>query len=316
MRADATALLRCPACAAPLGPTGRANGGAAEITNGELACANAHRFPVRRGVPRFVPDQTYSARFGFQWQRFARTALDSTTGRKDAYQTFRQKTGIEPDDLHGRTVLDVGCGMGRFMEVCARTGARVYGADLSLSVDAAAANLAPWPNAIVVQADLFRLPFADAAFDMVYSIGVLEHTPDPRAAFRALPRLVRPGGTLAVWVHSGHWRQWAPHLLGLAYRQVTKRLPPGLLLAACRAVAPLGRLHRVPLLGHLTYCLLPVSRHPDPETRIMDTFNWYAPPYRSHHTVRDVMEWFREAGFEAIRPLPTPVAVSGRRLAP
>jgi len=313
MRIDAVPLLRCPACAAPVALAGGTADGTGEVAEGQLACQAGHHYPIRRGVPRFVPSQAYSASFGFQWNRFARTQLDSATGRDESYRTFMQKTGVEPVDLSGKMVLDVGCGMGRFVELCARAGARVFGVDLSLAVEAAAANLRAWPNANVFQADLFRLPFPDAAFDLVYGIGVLDHTPDTRAATLALPRLLRPGGTLAIWVYSRHLADRLPHLLSVAYRQVTRRLPPDRLLALCQILAPLGRLHRIPVLGHLTYCLLPVSKHPDPECRILDTFDWYAPQFKWRHTYGEVTAWFREAGLEEIRCLPVPVAVRGKR---
>ncbi len=39
-----------------------------------------------------------------------------------------------------------------------------------------------------------------------------------------------------------------------------------------------------------------VSMHPDPEVRVCDTLDWYAPRYLSRHTVDEVAGWFREAG--------------------
>jgi hypothetical protein len=36
--------------------------------------------------------------------------------------------------------------------------------------------------------------------------------------------------------------------------------------------------------------------HPDPEVRICDTLDWYAPRYATHHTLEEVSDWFREAG--------------------
>ena len=57
------------------------------------------------------------------------------------------------------------------------------------------------PEIAVVQGDLLRLPFAAASFDQIYSLGVLDHTPDPRQAFLALARLLKPGGRIAIWVY-------------------------------------------------------------------------------------------------------------------
>ncbi len=57
------------------------------------------------------------------------------------------------------------------------------GVDLSEAVTKAAELCAGTPEVLIIQGDLLDLPLADSAFDFVYSIGVLHHTPDPRRAF-------------------------------------------------------------------------------------------------------------------------------------
>jgi hypothetical protein len=59
--------------------------------------------------------------------------------------------------------------------------------------------------------------------------------------------------------------------------------------------------------------LLPISRHPDPEVRVLDTFDWYAPRYQWKHDWPEVEEWFRDAGLDEIRRQDFAVSVSGRR---
>ena len=51
---------------------------------------------------------------------------------------------------------------------------------------------------------------------------------------------------------------------------------------------------RMGLLIHVF--TLGVSLHPDPATRLCDTFNWYAPRWRSHHTETEVKQWFHDSG--------------------
>lgn len=272
------------------------------------ACGST--FPVVGGVPRFVAAERYSGSFGFQWNRFARTQLDSAAGGHASRDMFLQKTGWRVEMLAGRTVLDAGCGMGRFAEVCADAGADVHAVDLSRAVEAAADNLHSRGNVSVYQADIMNLPFADATFDFVYSLGVLHHTPDTRAAFSRLPRLLKPGGRLAIWVYSTRLRAFVG---GALLRLVTPHLPKRVLLQASRIAIPLYRIHRVPIVGRVTSVAVPTSLHPEPEWRWLDTFDWYSPRYQWKHTSREVEQWFRDAGLVEVARGSFPVSVSGRR---
>jgi SAM-dependent methyltransferase len=191
-----------------------------------FTCSTGHSFPIVGGVPRFVDTEAYAESFGIEWKRFPRTQLDSYNGTKVSLTRFKQLTGVDPADLKGKRVLDVGCGSGRFLELIAQSGAEAYGADLSAAVEVSRENLKQFANCSVVQADLFKLPFAEDRFDFIYSIGVLHHTPDPEAAFRGLVKHLKPGGRIAIWVYglgvsSGIRARWIPrpsHLFGPMFR--------------------------------------------------------------------------------------------------
>jgi SAM-dependent methyltransferase len=256
-----------------------------------------------------VETDSYVGSFSFEWTRHRRTQLDDETSR-ESEATFRAKTGLGPDDVRGRLVLDVGCGMGRFAEVVSRWGAAVVGVDLSLAVESAYANLGRRPNVHILQADCFELPFAPGSFDVVYSIGVLHHTPDCAAAFRAIVPLLKPGGTLAVWLYPrmGTWERVAR-----AYRRLTTRMPHRLLHALCYAAVPLYYLHRIPKMGAITQIILPTSMHPRARWRVLDTFDWYSPAYQSLHDPEEIRGWCDAAGLTDVRLLETPVAVRARR---
>jgi SAM-dependent methyltransferase len=273
--------------------------------------ACGRRFPIVGGVPRFVAHEHYSGSFGFQWNRFAQAQLDSANGTARSLETFVLKTGWRLDDLAGRRVLDAGCGMGRFAEVCADAGADVHAVDLSVAVEAAHANLGGRPNVHVYQADIMRLPFTDATFDRIYSIGVLHHTPDTRAAFLALCPLLKPGGTIAIWVYTRELAQMFAG--GEALRKVTPHLPKRWLLSMSRVAVPLYRVHQHPRVGPWSSWLVPTSLNPDPLWRWLDTFDWYSPKYQWKHTYEEVESWFREAGLVDVQRLPFPVSVSGVR---
>lgn len=248
--------------------------------------------------PEVDQSRTHSA-YSLQWNRFriVRPAEDRAT--------FHNRTGLTAADLQGATVLDAGCGMGRYLRVAAELGAaQVVGVDLSRAVAAARELTAEFPQVRVAQADLFRTPFAAASFDQIYSLGVLDHTPDPRRAFLELARLLKPGGRIAVWVY--HRERPALERIMDAHRAVSRRLPLGVLVALSRLMAPVGgfkrRLMASPVrpmarLGvALNVLTIGVSMHPDPEVRVCDTLDWYAPRYLSRHTFAEVAEWFDAAG--------------------
>ena len=133
LSADLQAILRCLGC-----------GGKLESDQcrrlSSVRPANAP-IPTCKGIARFVDAQHYAASFGFQWHRYQTTQLDHDEVR-ESERNFRMKTALRPEELKGKLVLDVGCGMGRFAEVATRWGARVVGIDLSAAAEVAAKNLA------------------------------------------------------------------------------------------------------------------------------------------------------------------------------
>jgi SAM-dependent methyltransferase len=243
--------------------------------------------------------------YALQWNRF-RIVRD-----EEDQVTFRNRTGLGPDELHRSLVLDAGCGMGRYARIAAESGATVIGMDLSWAVSAARDLAMDRDSGRFVRGDLLRPPLVDGAFDHIYSLGVLDHTPDPRAAFLALVRLLRPGGRIVVWVYRKE-RPALEFIMG-AHRAVSKRLPLGAVVAASRLMAPIGGLKRRLMASRhrlvaragvaLNVLTIGVSMHPDPEVRVCDTLDWYAPQFLSRHTLGEVAGWFEEAGLVDIQDL-------------
>lgn len=106
----------------------------------------------------------------------------------------------------GRDVLEVGVGMGADLVRWARAGARMTGVDLTERAVAITADRlrAEGLRAGLGVADAEDLPFADASFDIVWSWGVLHHTPRSERALREAARVLRPGGRYAVMVYHRH----------------------------------------------------------------------------------------------------------------
>jgi SAM-dependent methyltransferase len=103
----------------------------------------------------------------------------------------------------GLRVLEIGCGLGTDGAQFARAGAVYTGVDLTEAAIELARRrfeLENLPGEFRV-ADAERLDFADGSFDLVYSHGVLHHTPDTAAAVREVHRVLRPGGRAIVMLY-------------------------------------------------------------------------------------------------------------------
>lgn len=304
-------LLVCPACKGELVLHAEGAVGA-DVETGTLSCsACAGAYPIVRGIPRFVGGDAYAESFGDEWHRFRTVQLDSANGTRESADGFRLKTGLGPEDVRGRLVLDAGVGAGRYAEVMTRWGAEVVGVDLTRAVDAAAQNLRGVPTAHLVQADIFALPFPDETFDLAYSIGVLHHTPDTAGAFRCVGSTVKKGGQLAVYVYlAGGMARYVSDVL----RLVTTRLPRPIVYYASTVAVPLNIVHQLPLVGRVSQILLPTNTHPNWRSRWLDTFDWYTPKYQWKHRYPEVIRWFREAGFSDLYVADEPICVRGLKV--
>ncbi len=147
------------------------------------------------------------------WDRnpLCATQIPFPLGSKDYFEFFdKQREQIDSAEdaerIHdfasfpGKKVLEVGCGNGYVLSRYARQGADVVGVDITrTAVELCRQRFAHMNLAGTFQeADAERLPFADATFDCVCSMGVLHHVPDTRRAVTEIHRVLKPGGRLIV----------------------------------------------------------------------------------------------------------------------
>jgi SAM-dependent methyltransferase len=310
MKASLLQILLCPQSLLPLRLENRAN---SETSEAHLVSADGSCFyPIRDGIPRFVPESNYSDNFGMQWNHFAKTQLDSHSGTTISADRFWKATGWSSVDMRDKWVLDVGCGSGRFAEIALSSGAQVVALDYSSAVDACLANLKHNPNLHVVQGDVFSLPFVPGSFDFVYSLGVLQHTPDVARAFAALPPMLVEGGYLCT---DFYWKRFQT-MIHIKYllRPLTTRIEQQKLFSYLEKAVPLmlpisQALRRVPLIGKALQRFIPVADYSQTyhlteqqlkEWALLDTFDWLAPRYDYPQTQKAVKHLFSKAGFTAI----------------
>ena len=303
--------LRCPSCHAGDLVLTVTDEVAGEAKEGRIACRCGQTVRVTNYVPRFVDTDSYVDNFSFEWNAHRLTQLDSANGSRESEDRFAATMDFPLGDLHSKVVLDVGCGTGRIAEVVLKHGGTVVGVDLSYAVDAAFTNMGRHPRMHILQADVFQPPLRAGQFDLIYSLGVLHHTPDPRRAFGSLVRLLKPGGKIAITLYSAYNRAYV--LATQFWRTFTARLPRRLLYALAHAAVPLYYVYRVPGLYHLGCATLPICMHRSWRWRVLDTFDLYSPTYQSYHTHYEVFRWFEEAGLERIRVHEPGISLIGQR---
>jgi 2-polyprenyl-3-methyl-5-hydroxy-6-metoxy-1,4-benzoquinol methylase len=289
------------------------------VVEGNLLCVQCgERFPIVRSIPRFVSEQEdYAKSFGLQWERFRRTQVDRFNGTDESKQRFLSETGWEWNELKGLLVLDAGCGAGRFTAIACEFGARVVAVDLtSGSAESCYKNMKELGcEAFVVQASLYKLPFRPDTFDRIFSLGVLQHTPEPHRAMELLPAFLKPGGKLAYWIYEKRWYRYlmVRNYLRLITRNLSPRTNWWMSVGLVSALFPLTAiLSVIPVLCR-AMALMPIAgRHywgklslrQQWEWTLLDTFDSYSAKYEHPQLERDVFTALTRAGMQHIQRTP------------
>ncbi|MDA2932741.1 methyltransferase domain-containing protein [Acidobacteria bacterium AH-259-D05] len=133
--------------------------------------------------------------------------FEQVTHYRYATQPFMHKL-IDFERFAGQRLLEVGCGLGTDLRQFALGGARVIGLDLSAGSVALARQhfLVLGTEGNFLRSDTEHLPFTAKSFDVVYSFGVLHHTPDTQAAIDECYRVLKPGGFfIAMFYNRCSW---------------------------------------------------------------------------------------------------------------
>jgi SAM-dependent methyltransferase len=207
-----------------------------------------------------------------------RDTLQALRARAERSEFARLLDRAIPGDAR---IVDVGCGTGQMPIYLARGDRHVVGVDLSrasLQLGAEAARRFGLEGIQFVQADLHRPGLREASFDVVLTAGVVHHTPNPAAAFAAVARLARPGGTIILGVYN-------------AFARMPLRLR--------RLVARATRFQWIPFDPVLR------DRGNEPARREAWLRDQYQHPEEHRHTLAEVQRWFADNGVEYLRAYPS-----------
>jgi Methylase involved in ubiquinone/menaquinone biosynthesis len=163
-----------------------------------------------------------------------------------------------------------------------------------------------------VQADLCRLPFADATFDFAYSYGVLHHIGAPARGLGEVVRVAKPGARIAAYLYedfserSGflRWSLAAANTL----RTITTQMPNRVLYNLCRLASPFVYvLFTVPAtLGRRVRVLAPVAnsvpfRHGSgPFSLVGDLYDRFSAPVEFRYSRNSARAFFHDGGLERV----------------
>lgn len=258
MKAPVLEYLVCPMCKSDL-RLKRYAGENDWTEEGVLDCACGGRYPIIRGIPvliepglrldvlgdeeiqfwkKYPNDRPASAAspahaelrtakksaaevWGYQWQHFHQVWQE----KAGEEQFYRWVQPLRPEDLQGKIILDAGCGTGRHVRYSALHAKTVIGIDLSFATRVAERLSHELPNAHVVQADIYRLPFHLETFDRIFSLGVLHHLPDPKGAYLGLLPYAKKGGSMTAWLYGRENNWFAAVGLEGVRSLITRRLP-------------------------------------------------------------------------------------------
>jgi SAM-dependent methyltransferase len=243
--------------------------------------------------------------FGYEWNAFSEMRPEWEENSR-----FYLAPIGGTESLDGLVALDAGCGMGRHSFHALNAGARLVALDVSEAIDVARRNCSEFlDRGLWVQADLLAPPFAPDSFDLVFSVGVLHHLPDPEAGFRGLVGLLRPGGRIVIYVyHALEGERLKQGLLRAVdlVRLVTTRMPLGLLRPLTTAlgygllvlvVSPYRVLSGIPMTRSLAEGM-PLKAYARLPARVIvnDQFDRFSAPSERRYREADVRAWLARAG--------------------
>lgn len=240
------------------------------------------------------------ADFGEQWGRYT-----DNSGYYGSLELFRDIFGplLAPQDVAGRRVADIGSGTGRIVQMLIAAGAgHVTAIEPSDAFDVLVANSGGYGDRVrCLRLRGDKIP--PEGFDLVVSVGVLHHIPEPRSVVEAAWHALRPGGRIAVWVYGHEGNETYLALVG-PLRALTTRLPHFMLAtvsfaltALLGAYAAACRLLPLPLSGYMRQV---VSRL-DWSKRYLTIYDQLNPAYARYYREPEAVDLLAAAGFSDVR---------------
>jgi ubiquinone/menaquinone biosynthesis C-methylase UbiE len=258
-------------------------------------------------------DTDVAAGFGHEWSSFRQGAEELSAADRQAI--FESYFGIFPwDELPPNPVgIDVGCGSGRWSMMVATRVGHLHLLDASCEALAVAReNLAQANNVSFHLASVGDIPLDDNSLDFAFSLGVLHHVPDTRAAIHAIAAKLKRGAPFLVYLYYAlDNRPWWFRTIWRAsnlFRIVISRTPPSLRLAISQIIAiaiywPLARLAALVERAGFSPASIPLEAYRNRAFYVMrtDAYDRFCTRLEQRFTRAQIAQMLRDAGFDDIR---------------
>ncbi len=247
--------------------------------------------------------------FSDEWQRHDQSKLSD----EEAQQGFQEYFSLFPWELidQSKTGFDMVCGSGRWAKWVAPRVRHLYCIDPSEAIQVARKNLSDYSNITFLKASVSDNPIPPNSQDFGYSLGVLHHLPDTKAAIKSCVNLLKPGAPLLLYIYYALDNR--PLIFRLIWRlsdffrrgiSLLPSVPKGLItdFIAVFVYYPLAKLASVVDLLGWDSSHLPLSYYRDRSFYTMrtDSRDRFGTPLERRYTQAEIAEMMIAAGLENI----------------
>jgi len=275
-----------------------------EIMEGELVSDEGSRYPITKGIPRILPEETKGfleknqATFSLEWKMFKFGQRNWGQDIEFRKNLFLKGMDVPREALKDKLILDAGCGSGLLsMEMAKSFGMEVIGLDLAFGIEQAFAKNKN-PFLYFVQGSVLTPPIRSHICDYVYCCGVLIALPDTKEGFTALVRCLKPKGRYFTWHYHPIDRTHHPRDL---YKMsvynwirvnITSRLPIKIQYGIYLTMI-------VPFVIKREISNLFAKKKDDRTWRekMQGFVDMFSPVYQNRHDESEVLKWYNELGF-------------------
>jgi ubiquinone/menaquinone biosynthesis C-methylase UbiE len=255
-------------------------------------------------------DQKTVDGFGDEWTKFDQAGMLA----EDAQRLFDSYFSIFPWDILSTDSVgfDLGCGSGRWAKLVSPRVGKLHCIDPSTAIEVAKKNLRAQVNCEFHRAGVDDIPLPDRSMDFGYSLGVLHHIPDTRAALAACVAKIKPGGPFLIYVYYAFDNRpvWFKVIWKISdgIRRVVSSLPYRMRYMVSQLIAglvywPLARTAKLLEFLRLNVSNFPLSAYRDTGFYVMrtDALDRFGTPLEQRFTKSQIKQMMESSGLENIK---------------